>query len=115
MIASLDDLSRVCLTIMSDDPPPTSDRTAPAKDYARQLGVVESLVAITNECPSGPVRATAARALETIKRREPGVMREQVYYVLSAIQGWRGERARQIHDSLTEFYQGHSSEDKAQS
>ncbi len=97
---------------MSDDPPPNSDTTAPAKDYARQLGVVECLVAITNECPSGPVRATAAHALEAIKRREPGVMREQVYYVLSALQGWRGDRARQVHDSLTEFYQSTSSAEK---
>jgi hypothetical protein len=75
----------------------------PAKDYSRQLGVVESLVAITNQCPSGPVRVVAQQALEAIKQNEPGVMREQVYFVLTAIQGWRGERARQIHDSLTAF------------
>ncbi len=93
---------------MSDDPPQTSGSAAPAKDYARQLGVVECFFAINNECPSGPVRATAAQALEAIKGRQPGVMREQVYYVLSAIQGWRGERARQVHDSLTAFYESTS-------
>ena len=95
---------------MTDDSNRTSDPAPPAKDYARQLGVVECLVAITNECPSGPVRSTAANALEAIKERKPGVMREQVYYVLTAIQGWRGERARQVHDSLTAFYQSTSSE-----
>lgn len=94
---------------MSDDPPQISDRKVPAKDYSRQLGVVECLVAISNECPSGPVRAAAAQALEAIKGRQPGVMREQVYFVLSAIQGWRGERARQVHDSLSAFYQSTSS------
>ena len=30
---------------------------------------------------------------------------EQVYYVLTAIQGWRGERASQVHASLTAFYE----------
>ena len=78
------------------------------KDYTRQLGVVESLVAITNQCPSGPVRTVAAQALEAIKSNEPGVMREQVYFVLTALQGWRGERARQIHDSLTAFMESQS-------
>ncbi len=80
------------------------------KDYARRLGVVESLVAITNQCPSGPVRSVAAQALEAIKVNEPGVMREQVYFVLTALQGWRGERARQIHDSLTAFMENQSSD-----
>ena len=96
---------------MSDDSTPTSTQPGvdgPKKDYDRQLGVIECLVAITNECPSGPVRVTAANALEAIKTREPGVMRQQVYYVLSALQGWRGARARQVHDSLTEFYAGGS-------
>ncbi len=95
---------------MSKAPPQASTGKAPAKDYSRQLGVVECLVAITNECPSGPVRTTAGQALEAIKgRHQPGVMREQIYYVLSAIQGWRGERARQVHDSLTAFYESTSS------
>ncbi|MBW2291720.1 MAG: hypothetical protein JRG94_05355 [Deltaproteobacteria bacterium] len=93
---------------MSNDPPQTTGRETPAKDYSRELGVIECLVAITNECPSGPVRATAGQALEAIKGSQPGVMREQVYYVLSAIQGWRGDRARQVHDSLTAFYESTS-------
>ena len=90
---------------MTEESPKTEAGTAPTKDYVRQLGVVESLVAITNECQSGPVRAVATRALEAIKDRSPGVMREQVYYVLSSMQGWRGERATQIHRSLSEYYE----------
>ena len=86
---------------MSEPP----ENPAPKKDYTRQLGVVECFVAITNECERGPVRAVASQALEAIKERGPGVMREQVYYVLTALQGWRGVRARQIHDSLTAFYE----------
>ncbi|MCP4039362.1 MAG: hypothetical protein GY944_22820 [bacterium] len=88
---------------MSDDTP--AKTAHPTKDYERQLGVVECLVAITRECPSGPVRAAASQALETIKQADGSVMREQVYYVLSALQGWRGQRASQVHASLTAFYQ----------
>lgn len=88
---------------MSEERPPDFPR--PAKDYARELGVVESLVAITRECPSGPVRAVAAQALEAMKEADAKVLRQQVYYVLSALQGWRGERARQVHASLTAFYE----------
>ncbi len=89
---------------MSEQPPRASDGAPPSKDYSRQLGVVECLVAITNECPRGHVRAVANQALEAIKQQGSGVMRDQVYYVLTAIQGWRGERARQVHESLTTFY-----------
>ena len=95
---------------MSDDTSQPASGTAPAKDYDRQLGVVESLVAITNECQSGPVRTVASRALEAIKDRSPGVMREQVYYVLSSMQGWRGQRAQQVHRSLSAFYESSTSE-----
>ena len=99
---------------MTDEDPsaPEARHDDPAnqKDYSRQLGVVESLVAITNQCPSGPVRTVASQALEAIKTKKPGVMREQVYYVLTALQGWRGARARQIHDSLTAFMESQSSD-----
>jgi len=90
------------------DQPPDPETPAPqpiAKDYSRELGVVECFVAITNECPSGPVRVMAEQALEAIKGGSPEVMREQVYFVLTALQGWRGERASQIHASLTAFYE----------
>ncbi len=97
---------------MSEEPPGSESNSADAKigkDYARQLGVVECLVAITNQCPSGPVRTVAAQALEAIKQNGPGVIREQVYFVLTALQGWRGERAKQIHDSLTLFLESQPS------
>ncbi|MDP6981014.1 MAG: hypothetical protein QF570_20830 [Myxococcota bacterium] len=94
------------------EPSETPDPTAPraSKDYTRQLGVVESLVAITRECPSGPVRGVAQNALDAIKG-DAAVMREQVYYVLSALQGWRGERASQVHASLTAFYEQRAAND----
>ena len=90
---------------MNEQPPEASPPTPPAKDYTRELGVVECFVAITNECQSGPVRTMASHALEAIKSGGPEVMRQQVYYVLTALQGWRGERASQVHASLTKYYQ----------
>jgi hypothetical protein len=89
---------------MNEQPPEASPSTPPAKDYTRELGVVECFVAITNECQSGPVRTMASHALEAIKSGGPEVMRQQVYYVLTALQGWRGERASQVHASLTKYY-----------
>lgn len=98
---------------MSEQPPDSETEATPppAKDYTRELGVVECFVAITNECESGPVRSMAARALEAIKGGGSEVMREQVYFVLSALQGWRGERASQVHKSLTAFYQSTAPKD----
>lgn len=90
---------------MSEQPPDSDAAAPPAKDYTRELGVIECFVAITNECQSGPVRAMATQALEAVKGGGSDVMREQVYYVLTAIQGWRGERASQVHASLTAFYE----------
>ena len=89
---------------MSEHPPESKPAPATPKDYTRELGVVECFVAITNECESGPVRNMAAQALEAIKGGGTAVMREQVYYVLTVLHGWRGERARQIHSSLSNFY-----------
>ncbi len=83
---------------MSDEP-----RQAPKRDYERTLGVVECFTVITEQCPSGAVRAVAERALEAAKGGAPGTLREQAWFVLTAIQGWRGERASQVHRSLTAF------------
>ena len=99
---------------MSDESSGSAAGHAPAKDYKRQLGVVESLVAITNECQSGPVRSVASQALAAIKERGSDVMREQVYYVLSSMQGWRGERAQQVHRSLNAYYEGSEPESDSQ-
>ncbi len=75
-------------------------------DYARTLGVTEAFVAVRDQCPSGAVRSVATRALEAAKTREPGVLQQQAYFVLTAIQGWRGERSRQVHRSLRAFLDG---------
>ena len=65
--------------------------------------MIESFTRVRDQCPSGAVRKVAERALEAAKTREPGVLQQQAYFVLSAIQGWRGERSRQVHRSLRAF------------
>ncbi len=72
-------------------------------DYDRTLGVIEAFTVVINQCPSGAVRSVATRALEAAKTREPGVLQQQAYFVLTAIQGWRGERSSQVHRSLRTF------------
>jgi len=72
-------------------------------DYSRTLGVIEAITAVTRQCPSGAVRACAERALEAIKAGGPDALRDQAYLVLTAIQGWRGDRATQVHASLDAF------------
>ena len=74
-----------------------------AGDYERTLGVIEAFTLVRDQCPNGAVRSVAVRALEAAKTREPGVLQQQAYFVLSAIQGWRGERSRQVHRSLQSF------------
>ena len=74
--------------------------------YERPLGVVEAIVAVRDQCPSGKMRTLAARALDAIATRRPGVLREQAAIVAASIHGWRGERARQVHASLTRFLEG---------
>ena len=69
----------------------------------RNLGVVEAITAVTLQCPHGSVVAAAEQALETIKREGADVMATQAFLVLTAIQGWRGDKARQIHRSLQAF------------
>jgi hypothetical protein len=41
--------------------------------------------------------------MQTAQGGDTGALREQAYFVLTAIQGWRGERASQVHRSLTAF------------
>ena len=84
------------------------------RDYERELGVVECFQVILDQCPSGAVRAVAERALEAVKgeatkERGGGALREQAYFVLTAIQGWRGERAAQVHRSLSAFIESGTS------
>ena len=66
-----------------------------------------------DQCPMGPVRRIASLALEAARvartqgassgSDDGGVLREQAFLVLTAIQGWRGERSRQVHRSLQAF------------
>lgn len=73
------------------------------KDEQRTLGVVEALVAVRDQCPNGAARAVAEGALEAVKSRRPGVLREQAYLVFTATRGWRGERADRVRASLKAF------------
>jgi hypothetical protein len=75
----------------------------PERDYDRMLGVIEAITAVRDQCPNAAVRGVAERALDAIKARNPGVLREQAFIVLSAMMGWRGDRARQVHRSLSHF------------
>ena len=81
---------------------PTSD-DASKPDYDRDLGVIEAITIVTRSCPNGGVTGAANRALEAIKEGGPDTLKEQAYFVLTAIQGWRGERARQVHRSLSRY------------
>ena len=75
-------------------------------DYSRTLGVIEAITSVTQQCPSGAVRACAERALEGIQAGGADALPEQAYIVLTAVQGWRGDRANQVHRSLSEFIEG---------
>jgi hypothetical protein len=72
-------------------------------DKDRQLGVIEAFTVVINQCPNGAVRSCAERALESVKQGGADALREQAYFVLTAIRGWRGDRATQVHNSLSAF------------
>lgn len=82
-------------------------------DADRKLGVVEAIVAVRDQCPSGAVRRVAERALDDIKTKRAGAMKEQAFNVLSAIQGWRSNRASQVHVALKAFLEEGSSRSEA--
>jgi hypothetical protein len=69
----------------------------------RILGVVEAITAVTRQCPHGSVVGAAEQALEVIKKQGADAMAAQAFLVLTAIQGWRGDVAQQVHRSL-QFY-----------
>lgn len=96
----------------AEHPTATQPATQPATqrpDYDRDLGVVEAITIVTRSCPSGVVVSVAEQALEAIKQGGADVMKQQAYFVLTALKGWRGERARQVHRSLTRYLEGASS------
>lgn len=65
--------------------------------------MIEAITYVTRSCPSGVVVGAAERALEAIKEGGAEVMKQQAYFVLISIKGWRGDRARQVHRSLTKY------------
>ncbi len=73
------------------------------QEYERKLGVVEAITLVTRQCPNASVRAVAESALEASKSSSPDVLRQQVFLVLTAMRGWRGDRSDQIHRSLEAF------------
>ncbi|MAG30169.1 MAG: hypothetical protein CL908_04645 [Deltaproteobacteria bacterium] len=79
-----------------------------AQDYERDLGVIEAITMVTRACPSGVVVAAAERALDAIKAGGSDVVREQAYFVLTALKGWRGDRATQVHRSLSRCLEEHT-------
>ncbi|HEB88778.1 MAG TPA: hypothetical protein ENI85_04335 [Deltaproteobacteria bacterium] len=86
-----------------DGTPARAAGTASRPDYDRDLGVIEAITIVTRSCPNGGAIAVARQALEAIKTGGPEVLRQQAYFVLIAIRGWRGERARQVHRSLSRY------------
>ena len=72
-------------------------------DYDRDLGVIEAITFVTRSCPSGVVVTAAKGALTAIQAGGADVLKQQAYFVLTAIQGWRGDRARQVHRSLRNY------------
>ncbi len=69
----------------------------------RRLGVVEAMIAARDQCPNAAVRAVAEQALEALKPGQSGSLREQAFLLISAMQGWRGDRASEVHDALKAF------------
>lgn len=80
-----------------------SDEAAPLPDLDRDLGVIEAITMVTRTCPSGVVVKAAESALDAIKKDGAGAMKQQAYFVLTAMKGWRGDRAIQIHRSLSRY------------
>jgi hypothetical protein len=65
--------------------------------------VVEAIAAVRDQCPNGAVREAARAALEAIAREGAAGLAAQAFLVLSAAQGWRGERAEVVKRSLRAF------------
>ncbi|MFP6655732.1 MAG: hypothetical protein VCB25_08890 [Myxococcota bacterium] len=96
---------------VDSDPQETSSAPTPdpKKNYDRNLGVIEAIMVVTHSCPNGRVVTAAKGALEAIKTGGSDSLKQQAYFVLTAIQGWRGDRAHQVHRSLR-LYLGIDSE-----
>lgn len=88
-------------------PSDQSEESSPRGDieakYDRDLGVIEAITYVTRACPSGVVVRAAEAALDAIKAGGRDAMKQQAYVVLTTIKGWRGERATQVHRSLSRY------------
>ncbi len=69
----------------------------------RRLGIVEAFVSVRDQCPNGSVQAVARSALEAVKTGGASTLREQAFFVLTAVRGWQGERAQAVKDALEAF------------
>ncbi len=69
----------------------------------RQLGVVEAILAVQNQCPHAHVRGHARQALEAVQVGGADALRKQAFLVLATLAGWRGPRADQVKRSLENF------------
>ena len=87
---------------MGDDAP-DDQGSEENRDYDRDLGVIEAITFVTRSCPSGVVVSVAEQALEAIKQGGAGVLKQQAYFVLTSMKGWRGDRATQVHRSLARY------------
>jgi hypothetical protein len=79
-------------------------------DYDRDLGVIEAITFVTRSCPSGVVVRAAEGALDAIKVGGSDALKQQAYFVLTTMKGWRGDRATQVHRSLTRYLAGNPKE-----
>ncbi len=72
-------------------------------DYDRILGVAEAITLVTQQCPNAHVRESAQSALGAVEKGGREALLQQVFLVKTAMRGWQGERAAQIHRSLQAF------------
>jgi hypothetical protein len=94
--------------VMGDEAP-EEQATDKTRDYTRDLGVIEAITYVTRSCPSGVVVSVAEQALEAIKLGGSDVLKQQAYFVLTSMKGWRGDRATQVHRSLSQYLEEPSS------
>jgi hypothetical protein len=69
----------------------------------RLLGVIECFTATRDQCPSGAVQRVARQGLEVIGREGASALPMQAFILLTAIRGWKGDRARQVRASLERY------------
>jgi hypothetical protein len=74
-----------------------------AEGGERVLGVVECFTATRDQCPSGAVQRVARQGLYAIAREGAAAIPAQAFYLLTAVRGWQGDRARQVKRSLERY------------